>query len=104
MLHRRELICVVALPCLQFDAIMTLPSPQVRAGGDQAGLQLMVANIDYDSFKGKMGIGRLRSGKLKKVGRSVGPPLRCSPMLGCLGSSSLTGWAVSCCCRVRAWV
>lgn len=52
---------------------MTLPSPQVRAGGDQAGLQLMVANIDYDSFKGKMGIGRLRSGKLKKVGRSVHP-------------------------------
>lgn len=57
-------------PLLQFDAIMNLPRPQVREGAD-ASLQLMVANIDYDSFKGKLGIGRIRSGKLKK-GQSVG--------------------------------
>jgi hypothetical protein len=62
---------------LQFDAIMKLPRPQVREGAD-AALQLLVANIDYDSFKGKLGIGRIRSGKLKKVcasARSRGCPL-----------------------------
>ena len=52
---------------MQFEAIMKLPCPQVRGGSEASTLQLMVANIDYDSFKGKMGIGRIRSGKIKKV-------------------------------------
>jgi len=47
-----------------FQAISTLPGPKVR---EDSNLQLLVANIDYDSFKGKMGIGRLRSGKIRKA-------------------------------------
>lgn len=50
------------MECL-FEAISTLPGPTVREGSD---LQMLVANIDYDSFKGKMGIGRIRSGKIRK--------------------------------------
>jgi GTP-binding protein len=61
VLHGRRLCGV------QFDAILTLPPPQVRSGKDGSALQLQVANIDYDSYKGKMGIGRIRSGKLKRV-------------------------------------
>ena len=53
-----------------FEAILKLPPPQVATDGEEA-VQMMVANIGYDSFKGKMGIGRIRSGKLKK-GQSVG--------------------------------
>src|SRR6056297_1507629 len=53
-----------------FDTIMKLPCPQVRAEGEDL-IQMMVANIDYDSFKGKMGIGRILSGKMKK-GQTVG--------------------------------
>jgi GTP-binding protein len=53
-----------------FDAILKLPKPQVRTGAN-AALQLLVANVDYDSFKGKLGIGRIRSGVVKKVRRHV---------------------------------
>lgn len=51
-----------------FEVIEKLPKPKISEGED---LQMLVANIDYDSFKGKLGIGRLRTGKLKK-GQKVG--------------------------------
>lgn len=54
-----------------FEAILKLPPPQVAAAGDEVGVQMMIANIGYDSFKGKMGIGRIRAGKIKK-GQTVG--------------------------------
>ncbi len=53
-----------------FEAILKLPPPQVAADGDES-VQMMIANIGYDSFKGKMGIGRIRAGKMKK-GQTVG--------------------------------
>lgn len=52
-----------------FEAIQKLPKPQIR---ENAPLQLLVANVDYDSFKGKLGIGRLRSGSIKKVKSATG--------------------------------
>lgn len=33
--------------------------------------QALVANIDYDDFKGKLGVGRIHSGSLRK-GQTVG--------------------------------
>lgn len=33
--------------------------------------QVLVANIDYDDFKGKLGVGRVHSGNLKR-GQTVG--------------------------------
>ena len=33
-------------------------------------LQLLIANVDYDEFKGKMGIGRIVNGKLVCEGGS----------------------------------
>lgn len=33
--------------------------------------KVLVANIDYDDFKGKLGVGRVHSGSLKK-GQNVG--------------------------------
>ena len=50
-----------------FDIILELPEPKVDKS---KSLQLLIANIDYDDFKGKMGIGRVLNGKLK-VGDSV---------------------------------
>jgi len=52
-----------------FDKICELPPPP--AGSPAASKQLLIANIDYDDFKGKMGIGRLTAGTLK-VGSTVG--------------------------------
>lgn len=34
-------------------------------------LEALVANIDYDDFKGKLGVGRVHSGTLRK-GQTVG--------------------------------
>ncbi|CAM9287420.1 unnamed protein product [Ascophyllum nodosum] len=51
-----------------FKAIMGLPKPLVR---EKSPLQVLVANIDYDDFKGKLGVGRVHSGSLKK-GQTVG--------------------------------
>jgi len=39
-----------------------IPPPQVDREGP---VQLLVANIDFDDYKGKLGIGRVRSGTLK---------------------------------------
>jgi GTP-binding protein len=38
-----------------FEAILKLPAAEVDY---EHPLQLLTANIDYDEFKGKMGIGR----------------------------------------------
>ncbi|CBJ31815.1 PBipA, plastid GTPase BipA/TypA [Ectocarpus siliculosus] len=51
-----------------FKAIMGMPKPLVK---ETAPLQALVANIDYDDFKGKLGVGRIHSGSLKK-GQNVG--------------------------------
>jgi len=51
-----------------FEAILNLPKPKVK---EEDALQLLIANIDYDQFKGKLGIGRLHSGKISQ-GQSVG--------------------------------
>ena len=51
-----------------FDKILDLPSPP---DADDANLrQMLIANIDYDEFKGKLGIGRLGAGSIK-VGEQV---------------------------------
>ena len=45
------------------DAIIdSVPAPSVDK---DAPVQLLVANIDFDDYKGKLGIGRVRSGVLK---------------------------------------
>eukprot|EP00903_Cladosiphon_okamuranus_P013278 g12379.t1 len=51
-----------------FKAIMGMPKPLVK---ETAPLQALVANIDYDDFKGKLGVGRVHSGSLRK-GQTVG--------------------------------
>lgn len=45
-----------------FDEILKLPKATVDA---EAPLQLLIANVDYDDFKGKLGIGRIVNGVLK---------------------------------------
>ena len=58
------------------DAIIeSIPPPMVDK---EAPAQLLVANIDFDDFKGKLGIGRVRSGVLKandkgSFGAMMGP-------------------------------
>ena len=52
-----------------FDKILDLPSPPAPEA--DVTRQMLIANIDYDDFKGKLGIGRLTSGSLK-VGEQVG--------------------------------
>mgnify|MGYP006419229025 CR=1 FL=1 len=51
-----------------FDWIKNkMPAPEANIESD---LQMLVSNIDYNSFVGRLGIGRVRSGKLK-VGDEV---------------------------------
>jgi GTP-binding protein len=50
------------------QAIMNMPKPVVRPNSP---LQILTANIDYDDFKGKLGIGRVHSGSIKR-GQQVG--------------------------------
>lgn len=45
-----------------FDEILKLPKAKVDA---EAPLQLLIANVDYDDFKGKLGIGRIVNGEIK---------------------------------------
>lgn len=47
-----------------FDVLLSLPRPLVRPSGP---LQLMVSNVDYDDFKGRLGLGRITSGTLSKA-------------------------------------
>ncbi|KAJ8904781.1 hypothetical protein NDN08_001296 [Rhodosorus marinus] len=44
------------------DCILTLPKPKVKVDGK---LQMMVSNVDYDEFKGRLGIGRILSGEVR---------------------------------------
>jgi GTP-binding protein len=44
-----------------FQEILKLPKAQVDANHP---LQMLIANVDYDDFKGKMGIGRVLNGML----------------------------------------
>jgi GTP-binding protein len=56
-----------------FKQIMTLPKPKADVSKP---LQLQIANIGMDTFIGRLGIGRILSGSLKKgvpVGISEGP-------------------------------
>jgi len=48
--------------CL-LDTIITLPKPKVIP---DAPLRLLVSNVDYDEFKGRMAIGRILSGDIAK--------------------------------------
>jgi len=51
-----------------FDWIVEkIPAPNANPDGP---LQLLVANIDYDDYVGKLGIGRIRSGSIK-VGQDI---------------------------------
>lgn len=52
-----------------FDAILkTVPPPE---GDNQAPLQLLVANIDYNDYVGRLAIGRIFNGSIK-VGDPIG--------------------------------
>ena len=56
-----------------FKEILDLPKPPAEADGS---LQLQISNIGYDNFIGRLGIGRIKSGTLKKatpIGLSAGP-------------------------------
>merc|ERR1719238_166203 len=56
-----------------FDEIIQLPKPQCDAEGP---LQLQISNIGSDPFIGRLGIGRIKQGVVKKnapVGISKGP-------------------------------
>lgn len=50
-----------------FKEILKLPEAIVNP---DEPLQLLIANIDYDDFKGKMGIGRIVNGEIK-VGEEI---------------------------------
>merc|ERR1719502_1295389 len=50
-----------------FQEITKLPCAKVDS---EVPLQMLIANVDYDDFKGKMGIGRITNGELK-VGQDV---------------------------------
>mmetsp|Transcript_15318 Transcript_15318/g.17509 ORF Transcript_15318/g.17509 Transcript_15318/m.17509 type:complete len:669 (+) Transcript_15318:87-2093(+) len=53
-----------------FDAIMeSIPAPRCDSKEDDS-LQALISNIDYDDFKGKMGIARITNGKVK-LGQAV---------------------------------
>ena len=54
-----------------FDRILDMPKP---AADVESSTQLLVANIDFDQYKGKLGIGRLTAGKLR-AGQTVGAQL-----------------------------
>merc|ERR1719223_2585038 len=56
-----------------FQRIMELPKPEANVEGP---LQLQISNIGMDSFIGRLGIGRIRSGSIKKnvpIALSQGP-------------------------------
>ncbi|WP_026477022.1 translational GTPase TypA [Alkaliphilus transvaalensis] len=47
-----------------FEAILEhIPCPQ---GDDEDGLQLLISNIDYDKYIGRIGIGKIKRGRLTK--------------------------------------
>jgi GTP-binding protein len=46
-----------------FEAILRLPAPAVAAG---APLQMLVTSLDYDDYKGRIAIGRIHAGTLRR--------------------------------------
>jgi len=46
-----------------FDAILDLPAPDVTPDG---ALQLLVTSLDYDDYKGRMAIGRITRGSVRR--------------------------------------
>ena len=48
-----------------FDAVIKNINPPVIPSSEPKDLQCLVANIDYDSFKGKLGVARVTSGSVK---------------------------------------
>jgi GTP-binding protein len=55
-----------------FDAVMEgIPPPKCETTGEEPDtLQALISNIDYDDFKGKMGIARITNGSVK-AGQSI---------------------------------
>lgn len=49
-----------------FDAIVEAIDPPEITSVESDDLQAMVANIDYDNFKGKLGVARITAGTVKK--------------------------------------
>jgi GTP-binding protein len=45
-----------------FDVISKFPRPHVSL---DAPLQLQIVNVDYDDFKGRLGVGRINAGKIR---------------------------------------
>ena len=48
-----------------FESIIENIPPPLTPDVTPAGLQCLVANIDYDAFKGKLGVARITSGSIK---------------------------------------
>merc|ERR1719401_1120595 len=48
-----------------FDGIMDAIDPPVVSSTEPNDLQALVSNIDYDAFKGKMGVARITNGSVK---------------------------------------
>jgi len=56
-----------------FESIISLPKPPCDVGGP---LQLQISNLGADNFIGRLGIGRIKSGQVRRnstVGISSGP-------------------------------
>jgi GTP-binding protein len=53
-----------------FDAVLESIKPPSIDSDEPESLQALVSNIDYDQFKGKMGIARISNGKIK-AGQAV---------------------------------
>lgn len=49
-----------------FDAVMESIDPPTCESKEPDALQCLVSNIDYDSFKGKMGVARITNGRISK--------------------------------------
>lgn len=45
-----------------FDVIFSFPRPRVNLN---APLQLQIVNLDYDEFKGRLGVGRIQAGTIR---------------------------------------
>ncbi len=53
--------------CLLDKVIENIPEPKVKVYDNvQNSLQILVLNLYYDSFKGKMGVGKITSGEISK--------------------------------------
>lgn len=55
--------------CLLDQIIETIPEPEIIEYADKADintLQILVLNLHYDNFKGKMGVGKITSGNIAK--------------------------------------